>query len=63
MCFIAGNDVYLNIAAAENTGTRADLKAAALTSASNGAPLWETVIFGEVGLSGEIQIRPGPRHA
>lgn len=55
---IAGNDVYLNIAGGlKIREPAADLAAAAaLTSASNGAPLpRETVIFGEVGLSGEIR--------
>lgn len=55
---IAGNDVYLNVAG----GLRimepaADLAvAAALISAANGIPLPpETVIFGEIGLSGEVR--------
>ena len=55
---LAGNDVYLNVAGGLRiTEPAADLAvAAALLSSHSGSPLpEETVVFGEVGLSGEIR--------
>jgi DNA repair protein RadA/Sms len=55
---LAGRDVYLNVAGGLRIGEpAADLAvAAALVSASSGEPVPEdTVIFGEIGLSGEIR--------
>ncbi len=55
---LAGNDVYLNVAGGLRiTEPAADLAvAAALVSSSSGRSLpEETVVFGEVGLSGEIR--------
>ncbi|TCS60138.1 DNA repair protein RadA [Varunaivibrio sulfuroxidans] len=55
---LAGNDVYLNIAGGLKINEpAADLAvAAALASSLSGAPVPEkTVIFGEIGLSGEIR--------
>lgn len=55
---LAGRDVYLNVAGGLRIGEpAADLAvAAALISAASGVPVPEdTVIFGEIGLSGEIR--------
>ncbi len=55
---LAGRDVYLNVAGGLRiTEPAADLAvAAALVSAATGAPVPEdTVIFGEIGLSGEVR--------
>jgi DNA repair protein RadA/Sms len=55
---LAGHDVYLNVAGGLRIGEpAADLAvAAALASASSGVPVpAESVIFGEVGLAGEVR--------
>jgi DNA repair protein RadA/Sms len=55
---LAGRDVYLNVAGGLRvTEPAADLAvAAALVSAATGEPVLEdTVIFGEIGLSGEVR--------
>ncbi len=55
---LGGNDIYLNVAGGLKIGEpAADLAvAAALISAVSGRPLPETsVIFGEIGLSGEVR--------
>ena len=55
---LAGNDVYLNVAGGLKIGEpAADLAvAAALTSSASGAPVAaQTVVFGEIGLSGEVR--------
>ncbi len=55
---IAGNDIYLNVAGGLRIGEpAADLAvAAALLSALSGTPVpADTVVFGEIGLSGEIR--------
>ncbi|MEE8393753.1 MAG: magnesium chelatase domain-containing protein, partial [Rhodospirillales bacterium] len=55
---LGGNDVYLNVAGGlKITEPAADLAvAAALVSAARGVPVQgETVVFGEIGLSGEVR--------
>jgi DNA repair protein RadA/Sms len=55
---IAGNDVYLNVAGGLRVGEpAADLAvAAALVSATTGVPVpHDAVVFGEVGLAGEVR--------
>jgi DNA repair protein RadA/Sms len=55
---LAGNDVYLNIAGGLRIGEpAADLAvAAALVSSHTGGPVpANTVLFGEIGLSGEVR--------
>ena len=55
---LAGNDVYLNVAGGLRIGEpAADLAvAAALVSSQTGDPVAaDTVVFGEIGLSGEVR--------